>query len=493
MLWFLFRGSPKVVFLLALALIAMISLVDWQVQDNIPLGFLYLFPMLLAGGSLGRGSIAAMAALCTFLTEQFEDFRWSLEAGVPRDILIFAAFFCMGLFVYEVIRNRQGSLRHLTEIERESEGRREAEEQLEVLIESSPAAILTADSNGCVLLANGAAHRLLGLEMGALVSKSIREYLPSLVNVLTSDQRRQFFRTTMQCRGKRENGEIFLADVWFSTYCTSAGPRLAAMVIDASEELRAREEVGLHQLLAASRILVGAVSHEVRNVCGAIAVVHANLARTESLIQNKDFEALGTLVLALEKIAAMDLRQTKKQASGINLYSFLEELRIVIEPSLREEHVEVSWETEPGLPAIWADRYSLMQVFLNLTKNSERAMERCQRRQLTISARWEHPQVVVEVRDTGGGVAHPERLFRPFQQGSQATGLGLYLSRAFMRSFQGDLRYEPRPDGSQFIVEISPAHTGEEKEIYGPGDPNTIGGRSQFVPGEPQPLAPGRI
>ena len=52
------------------------------------------------------------------------------------------------------------------------------------------------------------------------------------------------------------------------------------MVVDTSEDLRNREELSLNQLLAGSRILVGAVSHEIRNVCGAIAMAHANLART---------------------------------------------------------------------------------------------------------------------------------------------------------------------------------------------------------------------
>ena len=63
-------------------------------------------------------------------------------------------------------------------------------------------------------------------------------------------------------------------------------------------------------MLAGSRIMVAAVSHEVRNVCGAIALVHENLSRSGKLKENKDFEALGTLVLALERIAAMDLRQS---------------------------------------------------------------------------------------------------------------------------------------------------------------------------------------
>ena len=43
----------------------------------------------------------------------------------------------------------------------------------------------------------------------------------------------------MQTRGQREGGEVFLADVFFSTYRTAAGPRLAALLVDASEHLRA--------------------------------------------------------------------------------------------------------------------------------------------------------------------------------------------------------------------------------------------------------------
>jgi two-component system sensor kinase FixL len=95
------------------------------------------------------------------------------------------------------------------------------------------------------------------------------------------------------------------------------------------------------------------------------------------------------------------------------LPALLEELRIVIEPALREEGIDVSWDIEPGLPAVWADRQSLMQVFLNLTKNSQRAMLDQPSAQLKIVARAEGQRIVVRVQDTGGGVLHPEHLFRP--------------------------------------------------------------------------------
>jgi two-component system sensor kinase FixL len=479
MLSFLFRGNRKTVLLRAAFAIAAVALIDWRIEGNVPLGFLYLFPMLLVGCVLNPWQIAAVSVLCTFLTEIFDSFAWSPGSGVPRDILIFAAFFCCGLFVNEVVHSRQVADRHLKQIEAESEARRDAEEQLKVLVDSSPAAIFTTDAEGRVLLANDAAHRLFGLQPGTFRDRSIRDYLPAMVNVPALGYNRQSFRTVMQCRGRREDGEAFLADIWFSTYRTSAGSRLAAMVVDSSEDLRSREELSLHQLLAGSRILVGAVSHEVRNVCGAIAVVHQNLARSEAVSHNKDFEALGTLIQALEKIAAMDLRQMANQAADVDLQPLLEELSIIVEPALREGGVQVGWEIEAGLPAVWADRQSLLQVFLNLIKNSQRAMLQQARRELTVVAKVENQRVLVQFRDTGGGVSNPERLFRPFQQGAQATGLGLYLSRAFMRSFRGDLRYEPEPGGSSFIVDLSPVLSGwKEHEAANAA--------------EPQPTAPSR-
>jgi len=488
MLSFLIRGTPRAVLLRAAVMIAAIAVTDWRIQGNIPLGFLYLFPMLLVGSVLNRWQIAFTAALCTVFTELFDDYVWVFPTDIPRDILIFAAFVCMGLFVYEVGRSRQLAMQHLREIEREAKARADAEEQLKILVESSPAAVLTASSDGRILLANEAANRLFAVEPGQFPGRSIYHFLPSLLNVPAPDDSHSAFRTAMQCRGQRRTGEVFLADVWFSTYRTSAGPRLAAMVIDTSEDLRTREEIGLNQLLAGSRILVGAVSHEIRNVCGAIAMAHANLSRSGALEGSKDFEALGNLIVALEKIAGMELRNPS-QAAAVDLASLLEELRIVVESSLAEGGIQTHWDIDADLPAVWADRQSLMQVFLNLTRNSERAMRDCGRRELSIHAFGGPSRISVRIRDTGCGVAHPDRLFRPFQQQAHDTGLGLYLSRAFMRSFRGDLRYQPEPDGSSFVVDLLPSPHGHLHRDNYEADTDSARGRSQSVPREPEPIA----
>jgi two-component system, LuxR family, sensor kinase FixL len=482
-------GKRRNSLLIAALMIGLIAWIDARVAAQIPLGFLYLAPMLVVGASLTRWEIAAVAGVCAWLAEAFDEFPWGPNTGLPRDLLYFAAFCCMGFFMHQVTRSRKLSARHMRQLESEMTARRDAEEQLKVLVDSSPAAILTTRSDGHVLLANEAANRLFGLPPGTLPGRSIRKYLPSLVNVPTLDSNQQVFRTAMQCRGRREDGEVFQADVWFSTYMTSAGPRLAAMVLDTSEDLRTHEESSLHQILASSRIMVAAVSHEVRNVCGAIALVHENLDRAGQLKDNKDFEALGTLVLALERIAAMDLRQSASHAAVVEVQPLLDELRIVIESSLRDAGITSRWEVADNLPPVWADRQNLMQVFLNLTKNSERAMEERKQRELTVSAHREGLGVAIRFRDTGGGVTHPERLFHPFQSDAQSTGLGLYLSRALMRSFKGDLHYEPESDGSIFVVELSSAPRESKNDEYEQRNSDLADRRPRPVPREPQPAA----
>jgi two-component system sensor kinase FixL len=322
-------------------------------------------------------------------------------------------------------------------------------------------------SDAIVLRANAAAHRLLGVPPGELPGRGIRRYIPALARVPLAGESSQTFRTEMQCRGEREDGAVFVANVFFSTYSTGMGPRLAALIVDTSEELRDREESSLEQLLAGSRILVGAVSHEVRNVCGAIAIIHENLVRGGLLHGNKDFEALGALVQTLHKIATIELKQSanNSQIGGVDVADTLDDLRIVLEPYCLEAGIEVRWDVPAGLPAVWADRHSLLQVLLNLTKNSERALENAEIKRLEISVSSGRGIVSIRVSDTGPGISSADQLFQPFQKGADSTGLGLYLSRAFLRSFRGELRHDPSAPGCSFVIELSVA--GPHETNYG--------------------------
>jgi two-component system, LuxR family, sensor kinase FixL len=440
---------------LAGLLIAGIAVVDWWATHYISLGFLYLFPIIIFGGFLSRTRIVGVALLCAILQEAFSNLPES--EAVIRLVFSSVGFVGTGLFISEMVRNRRIVLRHSEELE-------DAERQLRSLIESSPAAIVTIDSDGRVLLANEAAQQLLAPRAALLQGQAIKSYLPALESVLRTQSSR-FFRTTLQCTGQRTDGEVFLAGVWFSTYRTLSDQRLAAIIVDLSEDLRNREDLSLDHLLKNSRILMSTVAHEIRNLSGAVLVVHKNLSRIKELETNEDFRALGGLIHSLERISALELGSTPVQnGEVVELTSVLEELRILIETTYHESEIRVEWDSREQLPLVWADRYGLVQVFLNLAKNSQRAMMSTQTKLLRITAREQNGKVIIRFEDTGTGVSSPETLFRPFQRGAKSTGVGLYISRAIMRSFGGDLAYEPKPEGSCFAV-VLPIHVAAEEAV----------------------------
>jgi two-component system, LuxR family, sensor kinase FixL len=456
------QNSPRVLTCAGILTVT-IGLVDWLVVGNIYFGTVYVFPLLLAGTVLARWQIILGAAFCTALSELFDPFPVVLIATFSQDFLLFIALAGMGLYSHEITVTSQRELENRQRVEKEVAARREAEEQLEFVIQSSPVAILVMSAEGKILIANSTSHHLFRVEPGELIGRNISRYVPALGRVPSGEDLSQTFRTEMQCRGQRDNGDIFLANVFFSTYRTAMGPRLAGLVVDSSEDLRERAESSLEQLMTGSRVLVGAVSHEVRNVCSAIAVIYQNLARKGGLAKNQDFEALGSLVEALNRIASLELGQSADgfEAKVVDLADLLDEARIVLDPYCAELDITVNWDIPEKLPYVWADRHGLLQVLLNLTKNSRRALEEASLKRIDISVTVGHERVSIRVADTGPGIASTQNLFQPLQKGAEATGLGLFLSRAFMRSLRGDLRHDPKAPGCCFVIELAIARRAE--------------------------------
>lgn len=465
----------------ATVLVAGIATLDWMLP-NTSVGFLYLIPVLLSAATLSGSQIVALAVFCAYLREAFDPLQSAPGAnGLPapfvlnplywapgatsRFLVSFTSFAMTGFFVSELNERRRLLSSHLKE-------REENEHQVRILIETSPLAILTLDAAGRVQLANESARELLGFGDEPLQGQAVAPYLPILKRLLHSQRGGSNIRTSVECKGQRRGGEVFLAHVWLSTYRTSGGPGLAAVVWDASENLRDREGAGLDSMMATSRVLIGAMSHEIRNLAAAAASAHAALGENRSGVGHNDqYQALGSLIRGLEKIAASGLRvASDREAAVADLDTVLDETRIVIEPALREAGIDLVWDVRGGLPLVQADHHSLLQVFVNLARNSRQALGELPDsaappngfRQVRVSAAVERDLVIIRVADSGPGVAHPDELFRPFQPGAHSVGLGLYISRAILRAHGGGLRYEPRENGSCFAVELWPAENPSE-------------------------------
>jgi PAS domain S-box-containing protein len=452
-------------------MIAAIAYADWLVP-NTSVGYLYLIPILLSSAGLNSFEILVMALVCGWLREAADPLqgavgdrsafvlnpaRW-VAGSWPRFIVVACGFATTGFFVGELNRRRRLLSAHLGEREQQMKLRRDAELKVHTLIETSPLAILTLDESGRVALSNESARQLLGFDSSPLQGEDVTPYLPILSRMLHSQHSGGNMRTNVECRGQRRNGDVFLAHVWLSTYRTSEGPALAAVVWDASENLRDREGAGLDSMMATSRVLIGAMSHEIRNLASAAGTAYTALAGEASGPHQEQYQALGSLIQGLEKIASTGLRMaSNREAVVADLGTVLDETRILIEPALREAGVASLWEIGDGLPLVRADHHALLQAFLNLARNSLRALEASPRKEMRIATSLERDLVVVRFHDTGPGVAHPEELFQPFQRGAQSLGLGLYITRAILRSHGGGLRYEAPETGSCFAVELWPA------------------------------------
>src|SRR5579883_624160 len=129
MIWRLLQSTRTTVLIWAGVLIAAIALLDWRVDLNIYFGFLYVFPMLLAGMVLRAWPILGAALLCTVLSELFDPFRFQMFSALPQDLLVFSALSGMGLLSREVTRGRQRERENLQRVEMEASARRQAEQQ----------------------------------------------------------------------------------------------------------------------------------------------------------------------------------------------------------------------------------------------------------------------------------------------------------------------------------------------------------------------------
>lgn len=446
---------PPITLSAAAVLIGGLVCLEWNLNLDVSLGIFYAFPIALAALALNRWQILCLAILCAYLRGLFTTQHAPLEA-VLRFLMATFAYIAVGLLVAEMSRNRRVVMSHYANLKIEQELRRHAQEQLRFLADSSPAAILTLDHNGDVIAANRATHEILGVAgVNALIGRHIGAYVPTLASAIRLPGGARQVRTSAWTWAKHSDGTMFPIATWFSTYGEGDKRHLAAIVVDISEEVRDREMENFRHVLDYNRLLAGTVSHEIRNLCSAVAVVASNLGRRPDLETNADFQALNQLIAGLSRLASFELHARGTETPKFtSLASVLDNLRIVIETDWKEIDGVIKWHLPEELPEVHGDSHGILQIFLNLAQNSLRAVEDREVRELTVDLVIEGDVAIVRFIDSGPGIPSPEALFQPFRSGSESSGLGLYISRALARSFDGDLTFVPQAAGCRFDVTL---------------------------------------
>lgn len=125
---------------------------------------------------------------------------------------------------------------------------------------------------------------------------------------------------------------------------------------------------------------------------------------------------------------------------------------------LRADGVRISWQRPDHPVWVLGGEIRLAQVFVNLINNAADAMLGQEARDIGLSLTEGQP-ISLQVRDSGPGLADPEKVFEPFystKEVGEGMGLGLSISYGLVQSFGGNIRGSNTAGGAVFTVELEP-------------------------------------
>ena len=213
--------------------------------------------------------------------------------------------------------------------------------------------------------------------------------------------------------------------------------------------------------------VVAGVTHDVRNALQG-AFGHLWLARRTGRPLTP--EAAGHLDQAEQacesamRIIRTTLDMARRPAPEREPVAAAEVVRRVTElkaVEFRRDGITLTVDVADTLPRVLASPYQLQQVLLNLLGNAQDELRgSAGRREIGIAGRVDGGRVIVEVHDTGPGIAPNvlPHIFEPFYTTKlSGSGLGLAISAGIAEAFGGTLVGENRREGGALFRLTLPA------------------------------------
>ena len=217
---------------------------------------------------------------------------------------------------------------------------------------------------------------------------------------------------------------------------------------------------------------IDTLSHELKTPLTSIIAAAGLLAEELEASGDRPHQRLIQTILqnasTLETRLA-ELLDTVKTGSGeiqlqlepVDIKSLLRGTGMQISPLIQGKGQHLDIDLPPSMPIIRGDGQRLEQVVLNLLNNASKFSEEgCD---IVLKARSHDTEIVVEVQDSGVGIAPEEqpRLFKPYsrldadRQRHPGLGLGLALAKQVVELHGGKIWVESEPGkGSVFSFSL---------------------------------------
>lgn len=233
---------------------------------------------------------------------------------------------------------------------------------------------------------------------------------------------------------------------------------------EAREERKKLEEQLRHaDRLATLGQLASGVAHELNeplaNILGFVQLILNNQEIPEET--STDLRKIEKASLHAREVIRKLLffgRQMPTKKSEIDINKIVTDGLYFLESRCAKEGIELIKELAPNLPKIYSDQAQIHQVIVNLIVNAIHAMP--EGGTLTIRTVLRDDNVIIEVEDTGKGIAEEirKKIFLPFfttKEVGDGTGLGLSVVHGIVTSQNGKIEVESKVDkGSRFIVSL---------------------------------------
>jgi signal transduction histidine kinase len=255
------------------------------------------------------------------------------------------------------------------------------------------------------------------------------------------------------------------------------------MAADIEQLRQLNEHLIRTEKLAAAGTLAAGVAHEVNNPLASISSL-IQILQTRYAGDKDTSEMLRLIYAQITRITQvlrdmMDFARTRApERAPLDLNSIVEASIRLASFDKGFQRLSLTTRTDPDAPLINADRDQLQQVFLNLLLNARDAMP--DGGEIQVLTRYDAlaGEVLVEIRDTGTGIApeHRTHVFDPFfttKPAGTGTGLGLAVCYGIITAHDGRIEIAPN-DGRGTTVRVTlPVSLDSEVLSLEPKDKNS--------------------
>ena len=299
----------------------------------------------------------------------------------------------------------------------------------------------------------------------------------------------------------RGSGERLRAEVTQLPIDWEGEPALLSVFRDVTEREHIDARLMLADRVASIGTLAAGVAHEINN---PLAYVLANL--TYAREQAEAQPALGELAEALreaqvgaERVRGIvrDLKTLSRPDEGksgmVDVHRALD-MSVSMAWNEIRHRARLVKDYALDLPQVTGNEGRLGQVFLNLLINAAHSIREgsADSNEIRVTTRAEGGRVIVEVRDTGSGIAreHKKRLFDPFfttKPQGVGTGLGLSICHTIVTGLGGEIGFESEPGKGTIFRVALPAGAVAQQPVAPPAKalPEERRGRVLVVDDEP--------